>query len=316
MRRLLLVMFSFLAAALSHSGAVVYADLAPSGGLVSARQGSASVLELIPPSADLAQAAPYVYKRVDGTELKLYVFEPSVRPEDEPVPAVIFFFGGAWTAGRVEQFAPQSEYFAKRGLVAIVADYRVALRHGSTWFDSVRDAKSVIRWVREHAVELGINPDRIVAAGGSAGGHLAVAAALVDGYDDEDSTLNARPNALVLFNPALDLTAFPVPAHWRENATEISPLHLVREGAPPTLIMHGTADATVPFVQAEQFCDAMIARGNRCELVAYPGRSHGFFNQRSHADDFVDTLLRMDQFLASLGYLDESAEALAIGTEE
>lgn len=305
MRRLLPVAFFLFVTALTLGGTVVHADSDAASGLVPVRQGDAPMLKIIPRSTDLAAATPYVYKHVDGVELKLYVFEPLVRLGDEPVPAVIFFFGGAWTAGRVEQFVPQSEYLAMRGLVAIVADYRVALRHGSTWFDSVRDAKSAIRWVREHAAELGIDPDRIVAAGGSAGGHLAAAAALVEGYDDEEPYLSARPDALVLFNPALDLTAFPVPAHWRDRAIEISPLHLVREGAPPTLIMHGTADATVPFVQAAQFCEAMMERGNRCELEAYIGRGHGFFNYRGNAADFVDTLQRMERFLVSLGYLEE-----------
>lgn len=305
MRRLLSVLFCLLVAVSSHSGVVVHAEPDASSGLASGHGESVSALGLMAFSADLSAATPYIYKRVDGAELKLYVFEPHVRPEGKPVPAVVFFFGGAWTAGRVEQFVPQSEYLASRGLVAIVADYRVALRHGSTWFDSVRDAKSAIRWVRAHAAELGIDPERIVAAGGSAGGHLAAATALVEGYDDEDSSVDARPNVLVLFNPALDLTAFLVPDHWRDKATEISPLHLVREGAPPTLIMHGTSDATVPFHQAEQFCEAMLALGNRCELVAYPGRTHGFFNYRlNSADGFVDTLLRMEQFLLSLGYLD------------
>ncbi|NLN28036.1 MAG: alpha/beta hydrolase [Firmicutes bacterium] len=193
-----------------------------------------------------------------------------------------------------------------RGMVAIVADYRVALRHGTTWFDSVRDAKSAIRWVREHADELGIDPDRIVAAGGSAGGHLAAAAALVEGYDDEPRAVSARPNALILFNPALDLTAFPVPDHWLERSTDISPLHQVGPGAPPTLVLHGTSDMTVPFAQAVQFCAAMEEAGNRCELQTYPGRGHGFFNYRPRTmDDFVDTLRRADRFLVSLGYLAE-----------
>lgn len=263
-----------------------------------------AVLKRIPPRVTLDGADVYVYKRIGDTALRLYVFQPATRPADEPVPAVIFFYGGAWMTGDVTQFAPQAHYFASRGMVAVLADYRVSRRHGSTWFDSVRDAKSAVRWVRQHAEELGIDPQRIVAAGGSAGGHLAAATALVEGYDDEAPDVSAKPNALVLFNPALDLLSLPVPAHWLQGAEKISPLHLVQEGAPPTLIMHGTADKVVPFAQSERFCAAMVEAGNRCELVAYPGRGHGFFNYRSLTQsDFVDTVLQMDRFLVSLGYL-------------
>lgn len=262
------------------------------------------VFTRIPPRPTLDGADVYVYKRVGDTELQLYVLRPDGAQADEPVPAVIFFFGGAWISGDVTQFAPQAHYLASRGMVAILADYRVGLRHGTTWFDSVRDAKSAVRWVRQHAADLGIDPDRIVAAGGSAGGHLAAAAALVEGFDDEAVDVSAQPNALVLFNPALDLLSLPVPAHWLQGAEAISPLQLVRAGAPPALIMHGTADLVVPFEQAERFCAAMVAAGNRCDLVAYPGRSHGFFNYRLLTRaDFADTVWQMDRFLVSLGYL-------------
>lgn len=273
-------------------------------GPMAVAQTASAVLAQIPTHLTVDSAEAYTYKRVGGTELRLYVFKPTDDHGDEPRPAIVFFFGGAWTAGRITQFVPQSHYLASRGMVAIVADYRVSLRHGSTWFESVSDAQSAVRWVREHAAELGIDPDRIVASGGSAGGQLAAAAALVEEEGPEAASVSAKPNALVLFNPALDLTAFGVPAHWAEGAEAISPTHLVRENAPPTLVMHGTADATVPFSQAEQFCSAMIEQGNRCELEAYPGRGHGFFNYLGTGlGDFVDTVLRMDAFLVSLGYL-------------
>lgn len=305
MRRALLVLLCL--AMLAPAPAAAQAGPSRLRDLISRFRCQVALLDLLS-SPDLDRATPYVYKVIGETELKLYVFEPEDRPESEPLPAIVFFFGGAWTTGRVTQFVPQAEYLAGRGMVAIVADYRGALRHGATWFDSVRDAKSAIRWVRQHADELGIDPHRIVAAGGSAGGHLAAAAALVQGYDDEDGSVSARPDVLVLFNPALDLTAFTVPEHWMDNVTEISPLHLVSEGAPPTLILHGTADAVVPFGQAVQFCAAMHELGNRCELEAYPGRGHGFFNYSPNSgDDFADTLRRVDTFLVSLGYLAPAA---------
>ena len=91
----------------------------------------------------------------------------------------MFFFGGAWTQWRPGQFEPQASYLAGRGMVAIRADYRVKNRHRATPADGVEDAKSAIRWVRQNASMLGVDPDRIVAAGGSAGGHLAACTACV-----------------------------------------------------------------------------------------------------------------------------------------
>lgn len=89
-----------------------------------------------------------------------------------------------------------------------------------------------------------------------------------------------------------------------ERVLEISPLHHVRKGAPPTIIFHGTADTTVPFKQAEDFCAAMKKHGNRCELMPYEGRAHGFFNYgRGDGQDFHATLRATDEFLVSLGYL-------------
>ena len=93
-------------------------------------------------------------------------------------------------------------------MVAIVADYRVSGRHRTSAFEAMADAKSALRWVRAHSAELGIESNRIVAAGGSAGGHIALSAAVFDAYDepDEDKTISSKPNALVLFNPAVDTT--------------------------------------------------------------------------------------------------------------
>src|SRR5690606_36825431 len=149
--------------------------------------------------------------------------------------AIVFFFGGAWTMGTVEQFVPQATHLAARGMVAIVADYRVFGRHGTSAFEAIADARSAIRWVRGHAQELGIDPDRIAAGGGSAGGHLAASTALLDGPDDpgDDLRVSARPSALVLFNPAVDTSPKERPqrasdsigARFGGRGRDGSPLH-------------------------------------------------------------------------------------------
>jgi len=263
-----------------------------------------------PNPTSLPGADSRVYKTIGEVKLYLHVFRPPNSPKppgkSERLPAIVFFFGGGWTNGTVNQFVKHSEYLASRGMVAVVADYRVKSRHGVTPVECVADAKSAIRWLRSHASELGIDVSRIVAAGGSAGGHLAAATALVQGLDEkgEDPKISSAPNALVLFNPALDLSASRMIEVIGRQALEISPLQYVRAGAPPTIIFHGTADTTVPFKQAEDFCAAMKKHGNRCELVSYEGRAHGFFNfGRGDGQDFNTTLRATDEFLVSLGYL-------------
>ena len=265
--------------------------------------------------ASIPGAESRVYKAVGDTQLRLHIFHPP-SAGDQAKPAIVFFFGGGWIGGSVMQYVPRCEYLSARGLVAVVADYRVRSRHGVGAFECVADAKSAIRWLRMHASELGIDQQRIVAAGGSSGGHLAASTALIDGFDEpnEDSAVSSVPDALVLHNPGLDLPAiFASRAEqeavaqfgdWVTRCELISPMTHVRPGAPPTIIFHGMADAAVPFEHAQRFAEAMRAQGNRCELVAYDGRSHGFsLFEEGDGSDFSDTLRRTDEFLISLGYL-------------
>ncbi len=259
-----------------------------------------------PNPTSLPGADSRVYKTIGEVKLYMHIFAPVDRPKGEKLPAIVFFFGGGWNAGTVNQFVKHSEYLASRGMVAMIADYRVRSRHGVSPIECVADARSAIRWARMRASEFGIDANRIVAAGGSAGGHLATATALAPGLDEkgEDLKISSAPNALALFNPALDLSAPRLRERIGDRALEISPLHHVRKGAPPTIIFHGTADTTVPFKQAEEFCAAMKRHGNRCELKAYEGRAHGFFNYgRGDGQDYYATLRATDEFLCSLGYL-------------
>ncbi len=250
------------------------------------------------------------YKKAGDSELKVWIFPP--KKSDEPRPAIVFFFGGGWSSGSPAQFERQARHFAERGMVAITADYRVASRQHAQPAQCVADAKSCIRWVRANAQRLGIDPQRIVAAGGSAGGHLAAATATLPGLDEtsEDAKVSSQPNALVLFNPCV-VTAPVAGLNFRGFASDstsekvgcepeaLSPIHHVKEGLPPTLIMHGKDDTTVPFVTVEAFTERMKKAGNRCELKGYDGQKHGFFN----GPGFADTLAAADEFLVSLKYL-------------
>lgn len=271
------------------------------------------------PSLDGVES--HVYKQVGDVELRLYAFKPTEWQATDKRPAIVFYFGGGWRSGTPTQFVPQAKYLASRGMVALCADYRVYSRHQAKVVDCVADARSAFRWVRSHAAELGVDPDRIAAGGGSAGGHLAAAVATLDGFDDpqDDKAVVCRPNALALFNPAVDLTALNSSGARNSNrrdelrdrlgatAGELSPGQHIIPGVPPTIIFHGKADTTVPYGQVEQFAAKMEQCGNRCELVGYEGARHGFFNfGRDDGKAYIDTVRRLDQFLASLGYLSGS----------
>jgi len=260
-----------------------------------------------------------VYKRVGDVALNMYIVGPQDRGRnEEAVPAVVFFFGGGWNSGTPRQFQEHCRYFAARGMVAMAADYRVASRHGVKAVDCVSDARSAVRWIRRNAKRLGVDPDRIVASGGSAGGHLAASTGVIASPDQptEEIAISSIPNALALFNPVLATApiddklpqTFIKEKYVRKRLgvapKQLSPYHHVRAGAPPTIIFHGKADATVPYWTAQGFTERMQKAGNRCELVGYDDQGHGFFNSgRGGNLHYVNTVRAMDRFLGSLGYL-------------
>ncbi len=268
---------------------------------------------------DLPGAKVETYKSVNGTDLKVWIFNPEGHRAGDARPAIVFFFGGGWRSGNPRQFAPHCEYVAKRGMVAMTADYRVRNRHGVNATKRVADAKSAIRWVRHNAKRLGVDPNRIAAGGGSAGGHLAAATATLPGHDDpaDDRSVTPRPNALALFNPATIVAPIPgKQVRTVEHIAEImgpvddgpesmSPYHHVKPGMPPAIIFHGKADTVVAYETAELFAEKVKQKGNRVELVGYEGQEHGFFNYRRNREAFHDTVLRMDEFFRSLGYLQD-----------
>ncbi len=264
-----------------------------------------------------------VYKSVGGTRLEMFIFNPPNHEPSDRRPAIVFFFGGGWTNGSPGQFAEHCKYFASRGMVAMAADYRVRSRHGVLADSCVRDAKSAVRWVRDNAKRLGVDPEKIVAAGGSAGGHLAACTGVIEGLDEagEDTSISSAPNAMALFNPAVVVA--PVGEFGKDNPRmaalaermgvkpiELSPIHHVRAGMPPTIIFHGRADKAVPYESVELFAAAMKKAGNTCVLCGYDDQGHGFFNVgRGGGEMYRKTLSRLDEFLQELGYLAKSPDA-------
>jgi len=248
-----------------------------------------------------------LYKQVDTVSLYLDVIYPEDVDATVAYPAIVFFFGGGWKSGSIAQFEHHAQYFARRGMVCFRVDYRVKSRQDSSPFESLKDAKSAMRHIREHASDFHVDPQKIVASGGSAGGHLAAATALVTAFNEGSDRLSYScvPNALVLFNPAIDNGPGGLGYNWiGETYPSFSPLHNIREGAPPTIFFLGTEDNLIPVETAKYYKTVMEKVGSRCDLFLYEGQGHGFFNYRQ-IEYYKKTLFEANQFLISLGYLDE-----------
>jgi acetyl esterase/lipase len=244
--------------------------------------------------------ADHVYKKTAEGELTLHGFFPPDWKATDKRPVIVFFFGGGWKNGAYTQFVPQAEYFAGRGLVALSADYRIESKHKTTPDKCVEDAKSAIRWVRANAGKLGVDADKIIASGGSAGGHIAACTALVDGFDspDDPKDTSCVPNALLLFNPALNLPREIKDAKGTDIAAKISPTRFLTKKSPPTWVVFGDADAMLG--QGEEYAKAAKDLGVPVELLTAPKQPHGFFNRSPWIES---TTAAADAWLVSQGYL-------------
>ena len=241
-----------------------------------------------------------LYKKTPQGDLYLYLLRPAIKTK-KTLPVIVYFTGGGWVNGEVEAQIPTAAWFRDHGLNAIAADYRVKSRHGTSPIECIQDAKSALRYVRAHAEKLGVDPNRIIAAGGSAGGHIA-ACTFIEGGDapGEDLKISSKPNALVLHNPVLgegfgkDFFA----AH-----PEFSPVLHVKKGWPPTILSNGTKDGTTPFEAAEKFTRLMKEAGNVCELIAVKDADHSCDWPVSNPN-FLPTLTRMTGFLKEQKVID------------
>lgn len=243
----------------------------------------------------------------DQMGLHLHVFEPQgFKPGDQRA-CFITIHGGGWTGGNPERMFPFAAHFANLGMVGISVQYRLhSSKTGVSVFDCVKDARSAVRYVRNHAAEFGIDPIRIIVSGGSAGGHLAAATALFDEVNEAGESGSPVPNALVLLFPVIDTSTggygqAKIGERWRE----LSPVHHVRPGLPPTITFHGTGDTVTPFAGAKAFHEAMLKAGNRSELVVHEGGAHGYLMREAPLYDA--TLMQTESFLRSIGLLTNGA---------
>jgi len=274
-----------------------------------------------PQALHINGSKPFVYKSIGGADLRLHVFSPPGHKAEDKTPAAVFFYGGGFVFGDVRRYQTQATHLALLGMVTVLVDYRVRCRNKSTIMDSVADGKSAMRWVRGHATQLGIDPSRIAVVGSSAGGQMAAATALIPGFNDpKDPDVDPRPNALVLYNPALDMVAIAdrlEPMVGKESASrarELSPWEYLAKGKlPPTIIFQGAADTATTQDKALQFCKRAKSLKFQCDVVIYPGAPHGFTEPWIGLDDpklgikyeewAWDAIRRSDGFFRKLGWL-------------
>lgn len=227
----------------------------------------------------LPGAQTFIYHDVQPEPMRLHVFPPKDLKKGERRAAFVFFFGGGWMRGTPSVVTPWMEAANGLGMIGIAPDYRVKERHGADPSKSVADARAALRWVQMHAEELGIDPQRIVVSGASAGGHVALWTALATtpwGSDPAEAPL-AKPAGLVLVSAAVDTSAATgvLAERMAGHATELSPLHHLDPKMPPVMIIHGDQDKVVPFTQAAALDEKLRISGNDAELVPIKGSGHG-----------------------------------------
>ncbi|OGV64224.1 MAG: hypothetical protein A2283_12320 [Lentisphaerae bacterium RIFOXYA12_FULL_48_11] len=244
----------------------------------------------------------YVYKQLAGQprDMEIY-FPPNHDPAKSKVPGLIMFHGGGWSGGSLSQFRTACSYFASRGLVAATASYRMLSSAESKQLPDgqtrkrvcITDAKSAIRWFKQHADELGMDPQRIITGGGSAGGHISALATMNPGLNDpaDSKDINTSVVAYLWFNPAFAIDD--------DKDSEIDILRHLKADLPPAIVFFGDKD------KWKEGWDVAHAKwqslGTKSiDLRIAPGQSHSFFNKDPWR---TVTLIAADRFLVKQGLL-------------
>lgn len=243
-----------------------------------------------------------IYKEISGTQLNAHILSPVDVQANEKRPVFVFFHGGGWTQGSPQQWVDPCRLITPKGWVIILFQYRLCTNDAITPVDCIKDAKSAIRWVRANADKLHVDPDKIVASGESAGGHLAASTAMITGINEysDNLTISSEPNALVLFYPCLNTDAdnwFKKLLHNQIPIEQTSPFHQIRKGLPPTVIFHGTKDEIVPYSTIVEFQEKMNRFGNDCTLHTFENRGHGLSQ-----NDVPEISRLTTEFLKGLGW--------------
>ena len=240
----------------------------------------------------------------------LWVFRPENLNPGELRPAVFCIHGGSW-GGDPLMYAAHCTHLARKGYVGVAIEFRrYNEKQGISPKECLADCLSAYRWIKKNAQRLNIDPDQIVIAGSSAGGHLGLSMLTLEGYDnpEDDKTIPIDPKGLILINPAIDLVDGWKDGQNRCRAFKLdpvafSPAHHVRSGLPPTLVISGSNDNVITPAQIRAFQKRMEKKGNQCEFIEYPNVGHGVFNYGFNgvgSEYFLKAMNDVEGFLAPL----------------
>jgi len=224
-----------------------------------------------------------IYKITDGKRLRLLVMRPA-RAGDQKAPALVWIHGGAWVAGTPEGYTPHLRYSADIGAVGIAVEYRLISAPGknsdpvnkNTIEDCLADCSDAIKFIRNHADELGIDPKKIIVIGDSAGGHLALCLGTLNLPADAKADVVINCNGISDMRIEKWLKYIPSGPEQAQRAARLSPINFLDSGDVPILTLNGQKDQVVTPEEAETFFVACKKAGIDTEYVLFPDMRHAF----------------------------------------
>ncbi len=226
----------------------------------------------------LPGAESFIYRQGQPEPMRLHIFKPKGWKATDRRPVLIHFFGGGFVRGGPTQSAGWAKQAAKLGMIGVAADYRVLTRHGTDGTACLADARAAVHWLQVNATELGLDPRRIVVSGSSAGGALALWTAITASPPGSDPAEAPRhkPAALILMWPAADFTLFSTQKdRFGGHGMACSATQHLDAQMPPSLLLHGDKDPTVPYESSVILHRTLTGTGNSCEFITMPGCGHG-----------------------------------------
>lgn len=257
-----------------------------------------------------------VYKKVGNRELSVDMFYTKSSQQKSDNSAIALFHGGGWVFGSPSEFYEACRRYARKGFVTFSFQYRLSRNEDGSYphpditpVESTKDARSAIRWLRENAATLKINPDKVVVGGQSAGGQLALSTALIDSVNEVTDNLKISPvpNALLLYSSNVNTMEAWIDMLFGDRRLEIwsiSPYHNLRKNMPPVIEFRGDEDDQVLPYTVEMFKAKMNQLGNYYEEYVYPGMKHYLApDNKKYATYFDEEILeKTDAFLEKFGF--------------
>lgn len=254
----------------------------------------------------LDRAHTVAYRSVGGGDLHLHLFGADGAASGAPRPAILFFHGSLWDKGLVSQFAPQALYFAERGLLTGLVEYRMASTHQTGPMEALDDARVALRWLAQRCATLNVDRARIALAGASGGAWAAMMAALMAADPEAAAEGDPVVNALLMFEPVCDpVFKLPTVAVFPDakSAKRLAPAKWLRRDMPDALFLHGTGDRIVPCEATAKLAKAWKKHRPETRFMPYEGAVHGFYHFGSDLRLYENTLHLAEDFLVARDYL-------------